>query len=145
MRVAVVPYNAPDDELVAFADSLNGLLFTGGGLGLEKNTTYYQVRMAWLTSSKRHGFPGAQLSDGRLMWPSSPLCPSQTASKLFDMVKAKNDKGTRLPLWGTCMGFQLLHILAADDERVLELNAFDSEVTTRGAARQMPGGLQPHP
>lgn len=66
--------------------------------------------------------------------PSPFCCPSQTASKLFDMVKAKNDKGTRLPLWGTCMGFQLLHILAADDERVLELNAFDSEVTTRGAA-----------
>ena len=60
--------------------------------------------------------------------PSFPLSPPKTTNKLFHMVKAKNDKGTHLPLWGTCMGFQLLHILAADDEGVLELEAFDSEV-----------------
>ena len=32
-----------------------------------------------------------------------------------------------ISLWGTCMGFQLLHVLAARDLGVLTSNAFDSE------------------
>lgn len=38
-----------------------------------------------------------------------------------------NDQGDYFPVWGTCMGFQLLHILAADDYSVLTHRGFKSE------------------
>lgn len=31
----------------------------------------------------------------------------QTAQHLYDLVLAANDKGEHVPLWGTCMGFQV--------------------------------------
>jgi len=37
-----------------------------------------------------------------------------------------NKQGDFFPLWGTCMGFQLLCILTANDASVLASNAFDS-------------------
>lgn len=47
-------------------------------------------------------------------------------------VKKMNDAGTHFPLWGTCQGFQLLHLLAANDDlSVLEINAYDSEGALR--------------
>lgn len=47
----------------------------------------------------------------------------ETASAIFDAVV----KEGITPLFGTCMGFQLLHILASRDENVLARNAYDSE------------------
>lgn len=51
----------------------------------------------------------------------------QTAQYIFNRVKAFNDAGVFLPLHGTCMGMQLLSILAAGDEAVLSTYAFDAE------------------
>lgn len=31
---------------------------------------------------------------------------------LYDLVKKANNQGKFYPLWGTCLGFQLLHICA---------------------------------
>eukprot|EP00045_Choanoeca_perplexa_P018356 m.288947 g.288947 ORF g.288947 m.288947 type:complete len:333 (+) comp17791_c0_seq4:6490-7488(+) len=92
IRVAIIPYNANQTIITTILDSVNGVLFTGGELGLLQNSTYYH-----------------------------------TAHALFEGVKAKNDQGISMPLWATCMGFQLMHILVADDEGVLTHNAFDSE------------------
>merc|ERR1712232_842206 len=42
-QVVPVPYNADQTVLQKLFNSLNGILFTGGGLDLEPNTTYYQT------------------------------------------------------------------------------------------------------
>lgn len=48
----------------------------------------------------------------------------QTANKIFSY----STKSSRyFPIHGTCMGFQLLNILAANNHSVLTTNAFDSE------------------
>jgi len=47
----------------------------------------------------------------------------QTANLIFQLAQDKSDY---FPVWGTCEGFQLLHILAAQNQAVL-LGGFDSE------------------
>lgn len=51
----------------------------------------------------------------------------KTAKYLFDRAIKANDNGDYFPIWGTCMGFQLLHILAAEDYSVLTHGVFKSE------------------
>jgi gamma-glutamyl hydrolase len=43
MRVAPIPYDLPDADLKTLFSHLNGVLFTGGGLSLWPNTTYYKT------------------------------------------------------------------------------------------------------
>lgn len=89
----MVPYDASDDLLDELLAGVDGVLFTGGGLSLELNTTY-----------------------------------DTTAMKIFTRVMDSAKNGPRdISLWGTCMGFQLLHVLAAKDLSVLTHSAFDSE------------------
>lgn len=92
LRVAVIPYNAPQDKFDELLANVNGILFTGGGLSLLMNTTYYQ-----------------------------------RAHAAYEYVLEENRSGRHMVLWGTCMGFQLLNVLTANDESVLERYAFDSE------------------
>jgi len=52
----------------------------------------------------------------------------QTALYIYNkVIEINTQQNIYLPLWGTCMGFQLLCILTANNESVLERNAFDSE------------------
>jgi gamma-glutamyl hydrolase len=54
----------------------------------------------------------------------------QQALYLFDKAKAANDAGDFFPIWGTCQGFQMLHLLAAmpaNHADVLKCEAYDSE------------------
>ena len=51
----------------------------------------------------------------------------QTADYLFQKVLAANRGGDFFPLHGTCMGMQTISILAARNESVLSLHAFNSE------------------
>jgi len=51
----------------------------------------------------------------------------QTARVLYNWAVAANVKGDYFPIWGTCLGFQLLSVLAANDHAVLLKYAFDSE------------------
>jgi len=48
---------------------------------------------------------------------------------IFEYVKSSNDNGDHFPLWGTCLGFEELLILGANDTSVLEVG-FDSEDLT---------------
>lgn len=50
-----------------------------------------------------------------------------TAAHVLKRVQEKNDNGTYFPLHGTCQGFQVLALLVAQDQSVLEYSAFDSE------------------
>ncbi|KAH3744231.1 Gamma-glutamyl hydrolase A [Pelomyxa schiedti] len=51
----------------------------------------------------------------------------QTAQYLYDLTVDANLEGDTFPIWGICMGMQLLSILAAQSQDILERNAFDSE------------------
>jgi gamma-glutamyl hydrolase len=47
--------------------------------------------------------------------------------KVYDKAKAMNDLGNPFPVWGTCLGFQMLAMYAASSgSAVLSENAFDS-------------------
>ena len=91
-KVAVIPFDMDQATLLPYLGTLNGVLFTGGGLNLWFNNTYVQ-----------------------------------TAKFIYDYVLDTNAKGNTFVLWGTCMGFQLLNILTANNESVLDTYAFDSE------------------
>eukprot|EP01048_Picozoa_sp_COSAG05_P012961 COSAG05_NODE_1339_length_5145_cov_5.141102_1_plen_240_part_00 len=54
----------------------------------------------------------------------------QAAGRLFSLAKAVHMSGQHVPLWGTCMGFQTLAVLAAGDARAL---------TSRGIPAGNPG------
>jgi len=87
----VVPifHNATQAELLNTFNSINGIIFTGGGQYLKTNTTYYDA-----------------------------------AEYLFNLtLQANLERNVYMPLWGTCMGFQLLHILISgtgDEQYILE-------------------------
>ncbi|KAG1661191.1 hypothetical protein FOA52_005997 [Chlamydomonas sp. UWO 241] len=55
-----------------------------------------------------------------------------TARKLFNMAVAANDAGDVFPIHGTCLGFQLLHILASNVSRndlLIETNSTSHAAT----------------
>lgn len=58
-------------------------------------------------------FPGgsASLQDGPFY---------QTAEKLFKMALEENDKGDYFPVFGTCLGFELLCVIVSQDHDILE-------------------------
>lgn len=90
-RVAPVRYDSSFAELAEYVDSINAMLFTGGGLSLEPNTQYFDAALF-----------------------------------IFERIQQRNKMGQHVPLWGTCEGFQLLNILAANDTGVL-MPGFDSD------------------
>ena len=49
------------------------------------------------------------------------------AAAVVAAARAKADAGIFFPVHGTCQGMQVLALLAAGDQRVLSLNAFDAE------------------
>ncbi|KAH3757870.1 gamma-glutamyl hydrolase [Pelomyxa schiedti] len=50
----------------------------------------------------------------------------KAAKFLYDLTMKAADQSVQCPIWGTCMGMQLLSILAAGDDSVLERYGFDS-------------------
>ena len=84
-RVVPVRIDHSYSELDYLFPRLNGLLFTGGSANF------------WVNSS------------------STPVLSPDYAAKacyLFNKVKQANDQGQFYPLWGTCLGFEVLHVCA---------------------------------
>jgi len=48
---------------------------------------------------------------------------------LYDLAIAANDRGDPFPIWGTCMGFQFLSLLTAQNDSILCSKCYDSEGT----------------
>jgi len=48
---------------------------------------------------------------------------------LYNLAIAANDAGGSFPLWGTCMGFQLLSLLTSQQDSILCEGCYDSEGT----------------
>jgi len=65
-------------------------------------------------------FPGGSAS----LSATSPYF--KTANQIYSAATAAADKGEVFPIWGTCLGFQLLNILASGDHSILS-SGFDSE------------------
>eukprot|EP01062_Namystynia_karyoxenos_P038893 TRINITY_DN2826_c0_g3_i1.p1 TRINITY_DN2826_c0_g3~~TRINITY_DN2826_c0_g3_i1.p1 ORF type:complete len:362 (+),score=137.45 TRINITY_DN2826_c0_g3_i1:79-1086(+) len=97
-RTVALPYDVSDQGLVPeLMGNLSGVLFTGGGLGIE-----------------RYGLQPA---------PDGPLgAYLRSAEAIYSHVR----KHKQPPLWGTCMGFQLLSVLGNGNGTVLS-HGFDSE------------------
>lgn len=53
----------------------------------------------------------------------------EAAQLLLNLALAANDRGDPFPIHGTCLGFQLLHSLVADDESVLCVRCYKTEGT----------------
>jgi len=49
-----------------------------------------------------------------------------TAKYLFDLAVAANQKGDYFPVWGTCQGFQFLHVAGSGVDNETVLDKFDS-------------------
>jgi len=90
-RVVPIPYNTDEESLFNLFQSVNGVLFTGGGLTLGSDTPYFQA-----------------------------------CKNIWNWAILTNLNGDYFPLWGTCLGFQLMSILAANDHSIL-LDGYDSE------------------
>ena len=56
---------------------------------------------------------------------SSPYM--RAAGRLYNYALTSHGRGETWPLWGTCMGMQVLSVLGAADGRVLLSNAYDAE------------------
>jgi len=62
-----------------------------------------------------------------LIYPNGTLTPFAAAAKLvLDLVIEANQNGEHMPLWATCMGFEMLNVLVAQDPSVLTAG-FNSE------------------
>lgn len=84
-RVVPIRVDHSYSELDYLFTRLNGILFTGGSADF------------WVNSS------------------SVPVLTPDYAAKgcyLYNKVKQANDQGSFYPLWGTCLGFELLHVCA---------------------------------
>ncbi|KAH3744570.1 peptidase C26 family protein [Pelomyxa schiedti] len=51
----------------------------------------------------------------------------QATKHIYDSAIASFDSGDPFPIWGTCLGFEILCILTANDESVLQYDAYDAE------------------
>mmetsp|Transcript_14947 Transcript_14947/g.28269 ORF Transcript_14947/g.28269 Transcript_14947/m.28269 type:complete len:360 (-) Transcript_14947:213-1292(-) len=49
------------------------------------------------------------------------------ARYMFDLAIQANDEGDHFPIWGTCLGFELIGMLAAKNDDVLCLGCYDAE------------------
>ena len=95
-RVVPIPYDAPLDTTRALLKQLNGAVFTGGG------TSFFLPDGVTLTQY------------------------ATTAQLIYNESIAATSRNETWPVWGTCLGFELLLTLAAGNKTVLS-GGFDSE------------------
>ncbi|GAB5363048.1 hypothetical protein AAMO2058_000850100 [Amorphochlora amoebiformis] len=91
-RAVPIFWDAPREEIRTVVQSVNGVLWPGGGVTLRNGTAYEDV--------------------SRFVW---------------ELGLEMNDKGIHFPMWGTCLGFELIGILAAKNDSILCRGCFDSE------------------
>lgn len=92
-RVVPIPYDLPKQELKKLFKSLNGLLFTGG------DTVLWDIEKNTYTNF------------------------SSAGKYLIELAIIANKKGDYFPIWGTCLGYELLLITIANG---YVLETFDS-------------------
>ncbi|GBG30438.1 Gamma-glutamyl hydrolase [Hondaea fermentalgiana] len=129
-RVVAVRYTSSDEELKRVFDSINGLFFPGGAANLSPGHPYFD-------GTHIDGFPSIYKF-------------LQASAKLFNWALEANAKGTIYPIWGTCLGFEQLAVLASGSNATI-LSAsgiFDSEnypapvtLTANAASSELVGSM----
>ncbi|DAZ97371.1 TPA: hypothetical protein N0F65_003394 [Lagenidium giganteum] len=61
-----------------------------------------------------------------VMFPGGEVDVNDKAAYVFKRAVEMNDNGVHFPVWGTCLGFQWLFQLAANDLSALEKDCYDS-------------------
>ena len=103
-RVVPIPYDLPPASLASLLAQLNGALFTGGAASFT-----------------------AEGTRSLLFTPQGALSQyATTAAAIFNETVRAAERGETWPLWGTCLGFELISVLAAEDSGVLT-PGWDSE------------------
>ena len=99
-RVAPIPYDLPPAALATLLSQLNGALFTGGAASF---------------------FDSAA--------PHAPTAYAQTAAAIYAESVSAAAAGETWPLWGTCLGHELIGVIAAglDYDTSPLSGGFDSE------------------
>jgi len=89
--VIPIHFNNTYEETEYIMDHINGVLFTGGALSFVNPDT------------------------------GIPIPYTQTAMHIYEKAMALNNRGVNFPIWGTCMGFQMLMYLRYGKEDILGL------------------------
>ena len=80
----VIPYSISKKELIQQMNSIQGLIWTGGAIETERYSEYQ--RMMYLTTLQRS----------------------------FLLAKEYNVQGRYFPIWGSCLGFEMLVLMGED-------------------------------
>lgn len=91
-RAVPIPYDTPKDQLKYLFNSLNGLLFPGGSA------------LLW-DDDNTHGVMSNMTLAGQY---------------LIELAKEANNKGDYFPVWGTCLGYELMMIAISNNKDVLD-------------------------
>ena len=82
------------DDLKDTVSKLNGVLFTGGTSAFYKNGP---------PDLPNRFFAGNDTN-------STLSTYAQKGCAIFEQIKEMNNNGTHVPLWGTCLGYELLNV-----------------------------------
>ena len=78
-KVRIIPYDVSLSELTSILSTITGIVFTGGSINDNQKYTHEQ-RMTYVT----------------------------TLYHAYTQIKKYNDQGRYFPIWGTCLGFEML-------------------------------------
>lgn len=143
--MAALPYNLDPATMAKAISSVSGVLFTGGGESLKPNTPYYKAASHIFKQVLEINDQGIPLPLwGYVLSPPPPIQNPLyetilTTSKKKKIITERKEQQTpescsnkhtnrNIFVCRTCMGFQLLTLLVAEDQSVLDRYAFDSEV-----------------
>lgn len=137
-RVVPVHYDAPLSNLTTTFEMINGLLFPGGGMDLSDFDSRYAncnnaSCLAFPTSFRLNLIPKLVKVAHRTKVPCFRAYPflkwtryMKAVLHLWNLAIASNDAGNFFPVWGTCLGFETITVVAANTPDVL-VGGFDSE------------------
>lgn len=97
VRVVPIPYDLPADEIENIFSKINGILLPGGGPSL------------WVDEDKMLGFSNMTL----------------TSHFLLELAIKANLNGDYFPIWGTCLGLEMIILDVASDPKAMDI--FNSE------------------
>jgi gamma-glutamyl hydrolase len=83
-KAFILPYSITKKELIHQMDIIHGVVWTGGGIETERYTE--TQRMTYLT----------------------------TLQRCFLQAKEYNDQGRYFPIWGSCLGFEMIVFMGED-------------------------------
>jgi len=97
IRVVPIPYDLPAQEIEDLFNKINGILIPGGGPSL------------WVDEDRMLGFSNMTL----------------TSKFLLELAIKANLNGDYFPIWGTCLGLEMLILDVASDPTTMDI--FNSE------------------